>query len=264
MPPTAQSALLDLVELHRQRIADGEYDLLGQLDLIHTEAGGTLDFRKRGPLIAKLRDRADLVLASEWPKELPDRERVLEAQCAKCAATCEQCRGAKTSMCQVCGGSGVRAMKEQCPNCAVKMGRWDPDCQTCRGSGEVMESYLCPPCAGTGQAKCPRCAGAGAEGTGKIKGQVCGACRGQGRELAIEPQRIESFVHGKLEGYVALGPIRRLVLHAVDGLAHIDIVDVRPDRQGNLMVALLDYSRRGAVAAYLVGGLAVMRPRAMG
>lgn len=269
-PPLTSAASSDapldaLLALYRERVKEGDYVLIGRLSLIHTVSRGVIDFRRTGPLVGKLTDRADLVIASQWPLRLPPLDRLLEEQCPACAVKCEQCRGEKQSLCQVCGGAGkIQGLRSACPECTARLGHFSPECPKCKGRGEVQQYDACRGCAGRGKTRCCRCGGSGTEGSGRIKGSSCPDCHGQGRKIETRDQPLTKFAHGTMGGMVALGPIRSLVLHSVEGPARIEIVDVTPDRDGNMMVALLDFSRHDAAEAYLVGGLPTVRRRAVG
>lgn len=262
MPTTTQTPLKDLVALHREAIASGGYGLLGQIELIETVGRGRMDFRRAGPLLGQMRDRNDLLIATEWPK-LPALTRALDEPCSACAVTCEECAGKKVSMCQRCGGAGKERRPANCSSCVAR-GSYDPHCPECKGL-PMVEHVECPACIGAGSRKCNRCNGAGSEGSGIAgggrRGKPCPACAGQGKKILREEQPLERYAHGQIEGYAALGPVRTIVFHSLEGPARIDICDIRPDANGNLAVVLLEGGPGREPNAYLVGGLPMIRPR---
>lgn len=265
MATQTQTPLAGLVALHQAAVRNGDYNILGQIELIETAGRGRMDFRHSGPLLAQMRDRNDLLITTEWP-DLPELTRALDEPCPACSIKCEQCEGAKVSMCQSCGGAGETRHPSSCAACAAA-GKYRPDCDQCHGL-PVVERRRCAPCDGTGKRVCSRCNGAGVTGYYVRKGDpprpVCKECGGAAKKLAREPQPLSAFVHGKYEGFVVLGPVQKIVFRSLDGPARIDIVDLRKDVNGNLMVVLLDCAKDRKPFAYLVGGLPTMRPRLLG
>lgn len=253
--PAAASSIDALIAAQRRRLDSGDFILLGQIDLIHT-ALGTLDFRKTGPLLAGHADRSDLMIATVVPP-LPPIRKLLNEPCPECAAPCEQCVGAKQANCYVCGGAGNVALTVNC-ECTADGARARNECPDCRGIGRKAVRSICGGCRGTGKVECPNCFATGLTGRG------CESCQHQGRKIELEAQPIERFVHGKVEGRLAVGPIRSIVFHPLDGSGHFEIVDFRPDRDQNLAVMLLEFQPgdAGEVArGYLAGGLPVLRTR---
>jgi hypothetical protein len=266
MPATTQSPLAELVALHRTAVNNGDYVLLGQIEVIETAGRGRMDFRHSGPLVAQMRDRNDLLITTDFPA-LPPLVRALDEACPGCAATCEQCQGNKVSMCHLCGGAGKTRHLSSCAGC-IAAGKYRPDCHECEGL-PVTEWRPCAACGASGKRTCSRCGGAGVTGLGRTerkgKNVSCPDCEGSGRKLAREEQPLSRFAYGQIEGFVALGPVRAIVFRSLDGPARIEIVDVRKDVNGNLMALLLDSSTLNQnPIAYLVGGQPTIRPRQIG
>ncbi len=265
MANQTQTPLAELVAFHRQTVANGNYTTLGQIELIETAGRGRMDFRHTGPLLAQMRDRNDLLITTDWP-DLPVLTRALDEPCPTCSAPCEQCQGAKVSMCQICGGAGKTRHIGSCQACA-DAGKYRADCPVCEGL-PVVEWRTCGACSGTGGRACSRCNGAGVTGSGKIerRGKIgpCPDCEGAGKKVARETQPLERFTQGRIENFVALGPVRAIVFRSLDGPARIEVVDVRKDTSGNLMVVLLDYTAGRKPIAYLAGGQPTIRPRQVG
>lgn len=281
MATPTMSPIAEAIAQQDGAIQRGEYSILGQLMLLHT-ARGRMEFFKNGPLIATLNDRLQLLLVSEW-KGLPEKRVLLEEPCPACQVECEQCGGQGKSACQICGGSGLMDGLETCPCIAGGAPRPDPACQQgCFGLGmrRVTENCMnceqgtavCTVCKGTGErasgrrgdapcAACQRLGRARAAGSSQCRCAECLVCQGHGRKVEMPPQPLEAFAHGRLEGMVALGPIHQVVWHTVDGSGQIRICDIRPDRDGNLMVLLLRGTKGNDPHAWLLGGLPVIRER---
>lgn len=283
MATPTMSPIAEAIALQDGAIQRGEYTILGQLMLLQTERGD-MEFFRNGPLVGTMNDRLQLVFASPW-RGLPDKQEVQNLQCPTCRVECEQCSGTGRSACQICGGSGEVRHAANCACVSPERNalRPDADCAHCGGSGVVRMPLACGNCAMEGLADCTACHGQGWRGCGRTEDAPCEACQtmgrpraagsskckcaecpdchGYGRVVLTMPQPLDQFAHGKLEGMVAFGPIRQVVWHTVDGSGHIQICDIRPDRDGNLMVMLLRGQKGDQPHAYFLGGLPVLRKR---
>ncbi len=253
-PTTAQQYVQQAIAEQSQIIAQGQYQMLGQVMRIRTDRG-VMEFYGSGPLIGRRHDRMDLVMVTEWPG-LPDKRTATAAPCVHCAVKCEQCEGKKASTCELCGGAGERLQQTVCD--CLKTGGPFEACE-CHGIGMIGKPHKCAACNGTKTIACPRCRGTGQEATGlyppKPGSPVCPKCQGQRVVVKLAPQQLVAFLQGKLGDMPVYGPIRSIVLVAMDGSRNIDIVEVEPDRQGNLMVLGLD-KQANVTRGYFLGGVA--------
>ncbi len=251
---TAQQYVQNAIAEQNSLIAAGDYIMLGQVMRIRTDRG-YMEFYGAGPLIGRRRDRMDLLMITEWPG-LPDKRTATAAPCQHCAVTCEQCEGRKTSRCEICGGAGQRLQQAVC-ECLAKGGPF-PGCD-CHGLGMIGKPVECESCKGAKVIACPRCRGTGNEATGlyppKAGSPVCPKCQGQRVVVAIAAQPLTAFLQGNLGGLPAYGPIRSLIYTAADGSRNIDIVEIDPDRQGNLAVLVLE-KQAPVTRGYFMGGIA--------
>lgn len=266
-------SLKKILEAQAAAIQRGEFAIIGQIDFINT-ARGQMKFEgvAKGPVIARLLDSNQIVLVTPW-YGLPDLAEVTKDACPDCRQTCDECKGG-TRVCTYpdCGGEGIlKSERVECA-CTKRLGRPNVNCRKCRGAGNVPSGKKCPCCSGTGKQECPLCEGKGTRSTGRLNGSNdfstaprCPSCQGRRLQFANVPQKIEQFAHGRIEGYLALGPITSMVYHVIAGSAdaatmgvRIGVIDVSPDSGGNLMVMLLESEAPGA-AAHLLGGVPHLR-----
>lgn len=263
MKTVLQSPVLAAVELDREAVQRGEYVHLGQLAQIRT-AKGRMEWFHDGPHIGALTTRSSLHLVLlEGLPALPARRSILDQPCPKCSAVCGQCEGEKQTQCLDCGGAGSRPRWKPCicaqntvtavlPSAVPAAG-----CLKCGGAGRVDVRQACRLCQGSGQMKCPVCKGYGADGTGRIGAKICPECHGQGRKIKLEPQDIHEFLMGEKDGFLALGPIVSLLYNTDDAAGKLVIIEISPDRDGNVMAMLTRFQRGGRPAeAYFYGGVA--------
>ncbi len=226
-----------------EQVRRGEYEMIGQVQLLRTERGD-IDFRTDGPFLAQLDSDRSLVLMNEW-KGFPSLYSIAPGLCPDCKAKCLSCDGHGERLCMGmnCGGYGKMILSyEPCPEigCYKDTGKVNSKCSSCEGAGRIVgQTAPCPACEGTKKQKCPLCDGTGKMSTGRKAGALrdsqepaCESCRGTGRKLKEEAQDYKEFELGVLEGFTALGPIHEVLLRADvcrDAARSLELGKVYPD-----------------------------------
>lgn len=260
MATATTSSIRQYLEAQAQAIASQDFDTLGWLDKVFFTDRKAMDFGKLAPVLGRAHATGDLLILNPWPG-LPDIIATETDLCGKCSAKCEECAGTGRRLCTLCGGTSKQtSVKVPCTakNCATEAGRANPNCRECRGIGEVPSPSKCANCDEEGRQKCYPCNGSGKRPTGRNPktNAVCSACAGSGRVRKTTPQPIEPFIHGHVEGLLASWPITGLLWHHNgngNGKPGFTQCTINQDRNGNLMVLMLDDTKPGA-RAYLVGG----------
>src|SRR5581483_5085302 len=272
-PDRRPATLREYVDERKQQVLRQQYTVMGQVDCLLTPRG-SMEFGRTGPTLATFHD-GKLGFITEWPG-LPDQFIPTGKLCPDCQAKCDECNGKGKRICLYpgCGGEGVIKVKTvacPAPGCLKESGKYKADCTNCGGSGSVFEPRKCPTCKGKGIAPCPLCRATGRMSTGYHRGatkklgrpapKLCRSCQGHGLVRRQNPQVMKKFIARRHDGMTVLGPITAIVFHTVgDFNLKFNIIDVKPDQDGNPMFLFLESPLPGAMM-HLMGGVPILRSR---
>ena len=236
MPPTATLNLEKLFSERNALVRQAKYTLLGRMTVAQTSRG-SMDFKKQGPIIARL-ESGDLVVLSPW-EELPMLRTPSEEFCPDCLVTCDECKGEKDRTCSACAGGGKLRIGGQVQDCMACDGKGKAPCATCRATGKKPSGYQIKR---HGKIEVPTAA-------------PCLSCHGTLRAGSDVKQDWHQFIHGRLGNYIVLAPISRFVIGSTGGKGEpAKVYEVLPDAEGNRLCFILEKPEPGS-AVYLMGGI---------
>lgn len=282
------SALASELSRRDALVRAGQYQILGRVVHIRTIDGKVMhfgtaspktkaDLSAMGPTIARLTadDNDSIVILDPW-RGLPARPDMETMQpCPDCKLdTCTACAGSGRVLCTApgCGGLGK----------VIVLGKPEEEwltCQACKNENAVEQRIAHPPKRKGGKSKvevvrrttveCPQCKASGRMSTGMVQckevggpdptparavlkdGNPCPTCHGTAVVMEMKSQPLESFVHGQLEGMIALGPIASIPFAPISAGDRVGVIQPMQDMDGNYMVMLLGNNGR----AWFYGGI---------
>jgi hypothetical protein len=255
-----------------------EYEPLGRLIQIRTQAGWIEFRRNQGPSIGRLTD-GSIELLDPWPV-LKDHVEATQELCPECLAPCDECFSKPTPilvagvnvtvepgrrLCMTCGGAKEVKTAEKPCSCVERLGAFDPACTECRGGGSLPVMTACARCQGEGQTTCPECQGTAQMSTGHLNGApatrsgaVCPACEGYGKKLNRTVQNLELHMLHDPADY--LGPITAFLIKPIGEQREPEPWSCSADGDGRyLYLVSQDNFAPGTRAAFL-GGIAIPQP----
>lgn len=256
------------LELEMQNVARRSlsYEPLGRLYMLETEAGVIHFTSQRGPGIARFGD-GRLLFISEWPA-LPDLQEYSTEFCPACLADCDICEGSGKALCQAagCGVNGAAPGQritghKPCHHKGAERGIVSKTCCDCRGTNVLPVFEACAICEGSGRSDCGACRGTGKRPTGNADGsrerdaENCASCRGTLRAGQWNPQKMEQFLEGRAGDFLALSPVRNLLIqpaNAKPGGSYLKVF-AYPNEKGIPLMVLLPAARPNGIP-YFYGG----------
>jgi hypothetical protein len=272
------SAIADFITLRAGMVQRMEYEPLGRLIQIRTQAGWIEFRRNQGPAVGRLSD-GSIDLLDPWPV-LKDHVEATQELCPDCLAPCDECGdgedGSQTGLrlCTQCGGAKeVKAGEKPC-GCTkgARLGAIDPACRECRGGGSLPVMKPCPRCAefpanseGKGQMQCPECLGTKKMSTGHLNGAlptrsgaICPTCEGYGKKLKRTVQDLEKHLVHEPADY--LGPITAFLIKPIGEQREPEPWTCSADGDGRYLYLVSKENFAPGTRAAFLGGIAVPQP----
>jgi hypothetical protein len=199
-----------------------------------------------------------ILIAGQWPGAAPVRD-VQPEVCTDCAVPCPECDATGARQCTLCGGEGeYNPQPTECPaaGCAKEKGKYNKDCTECGGSGIKMVKEQCPQCEGKKVSPCGGCLASGKMPTGMTQDlQVCPSCNGNKRKQSIRQQDLTPHILCEAGPYLVLGPVEIFYLHRKGFIGKNGAcrLTAEPDPGGNPMMLVITQRHAGG-RAYIVSG----------
>lgn len=218
-----------------QAVQRGEFDPIGTIRQIQTEAGWIVFPPNRGPALGRFHvdSQIDMLDAWEW-NGLPDTFELTDELCPDCQSPCDECREIGPNDHLFMSRKILICGQEKVFPPGMRPCIYGTQISSCGGSGVIamQDNASCPTCGGSGQVECKKCRATGFMSTGKdAAGKMCASCGGSGRKRIMHEQLISQHLAPVHPG-LYIGPIFSLMLTGPDKAT--EVWAGRLDDEGNL------------------------------